>query len=123
MPLKLTKQQSTDGRWFKFNSDIEFKVRPLLATTVREIETSAQTGRQIADPRNKRLVPEIDEKKREDLLTDYLLEDWKGVIDEEDNQVPITLENKKALMNLLAISDFIWESARSLDILTELAKN
>jgi len=123
MPLKLMKQQSTEGKWFRFTGDVEFKIRPLLATTVRDIEASAQTGRQITDPRSKRQVPEIDEKKREDLLTDYLLEDWKNVLDEDDKPVPVSLENKKALMNLLAVSDFIWESARSLDILLDLAKN
>lgn len=124
MPLKLRKEATTPGgKWFTYAGDIEFKIRPLLSTSIKEIELQARTGRQVTDPRTKRLVPEVDEIKRENLLADYLLEDWRGVIDEEDKPVPVTLENKKALLNLVQISDFVWESARSLDILVERQKN
>ena len=123
MPLKLVKETNSEGRWFTYAADIELKIRPVLGTSIREIELSAQTGRKVVDPKTRKMVPEVDEKKREDLLTDYIIEDWKGVVDEENHPVPVTLENKKALLNLLQISDFVWESAKSLDILVERVKN
>jgi hypothetical protein len=123
MPLKLSNETNKEGKWFTYATDIELKIRPILGTSIREIELSAQTGRQVVDPRTRKMVPEIDEKKRDELLTDYIIEDWRGVVDDDDKPVPVTLENKKALLNLVQISDFVWESARSLDMIVERQKN
>lgn len=123
MPLKLSNEINKEGKWFNYATDIELKIRPILGTSIKEIELSAQTGRQVVDPRTRKMVPEIDEKKRDELLTDYIIEDWRGVVDDDDKLVPVTLENKKALLNLVQISDFVWESARSLDMIVERQKN
>jgi hypothetical protein len=123
MPLKLSNETNKEGKWFTYATDIELKIRPILGTSIKEIELSAQTGRQVVDPRTRKMVPEIDEKKRDELLTDYIIEDWRGVVDDDDKPVPVTLANKTALLNLVQISDFVWESARSLDMVVERQKN
>jgi hypothetical protein len=126
MPLKLSKKDpaaKVEGKWFTFAGDVEFKVRPLLGTILRELSNAARTGRMVADPKSGRMVAQVDDEKYNELLTDYLLEDWRGVVDEAGAALPVTLENRKALLDMSAISDFVWERARALDILTEQVKN
>lgn len=125
MPLKLSKKDPAakiEGKWFTFAGDVEFKVRPLLGTVLRELSSASRTGRMVAD-RNGRMVAQVDDEKYNDLLTDYLLEDWRGVVDEAGAAVPVNLENRKALLDMSAISDFVWERARALDILADQLKN
>lgn len=123
MPLKLNKEKDQEGKWFVYSGDVELKIRPLLGTTLRELTLSAQSGRMVTDPRTKKMVPEVDPVKLDDLLTDYLIEDWRSIEDEQGNPLSATLESKKTLMNHVAVADFVWESARALDLVSERSKN
>jgi hypothetical protein len=124
MPLKVNRDaKQGEGRWFRYAADVEFKIRPLLATTIREMGRAAETGRQVMDQKTGKMVAEVDDKKLDDIVKDYLLEDWKGVEDEAGDPLPVSLDAKRALMDLVAIAEFVWQSARALDITEERVKN
>lgn len=123
MPLRVTNSTDKEGRWFTYSGDIEFLVRPLTASVMRDIEKQSQTGRNVLDPKTKKWIPEVDDAKKDDLLTDYLVQDWRCVVDENDAALPVNLENKKKVLNLLPVFDFVWQCGTSLDILPELQKN
>jgi hypothetical protein len=124
MPLRISKK-SSEGRWEKFGGDIEFKIRPLTAEIMKRLTESARTGRMVLEPKSGRMIPEIDNEKLEELVRDHLIEDWRGVEDDADPpaSLPCTSETKKAVLDNLSVQDFVFERARSADILPERSKN
>jgi hypothetical protein len=125
MPLKLSALTNTEGKWCPYQDDFEIRIRPLFSNTIAELSEQARTGRMVRDPRTGKQVPEVDPAKLEELMTDYLVEDFKGLVDDQDppQPVPVTLANKKALINSSAIGEFVWNEARALNVLPERAKN
>lgn len=123
--LKIKKTGSTEGKWFKYADGVEFKIRPLTGNILREVRKSATTTRMQFDSKSGRMmqIEDVNEVKFDEAVTDYILEDLKGVGDEEGNLFEPTLENKKLVMDQLSLKDFIWSAAQSLDVGEEQIKN
>lgn len=122
--LKITKA-SGDGRWFAYQEGVEIKIRPLTGTILRDLRKQAAVSRMELDPKTRRMIPveDIDEDKMESILADYLIEDWKGIGDDEGNPMAVTQENKHLVLDQPLIRDFVWGAAQSLDIIEEREKN
>jgi len=60
-----------------------------------------------------------DNQKRNELLADHLLLDWEGLVDDNNNALPVTLANKLAVMNNCILSDFIDDKAAGLQFVDE----
>ena len=123
--LKIKKEGSTEGKWFKYSDGVEFKIRPLTGTVMRELRKTAVKINMELDPKTRRMIPveDVNDEKLEEALADYILEDFKGVGDEAGNVFEPTLENKKLIMDQLPLKDFIWAAAQSLDVGEEQIKN
>ena len=121
MALKITGK--TEARWYLYQGNVRFKIRPMTARVLRDLRQAAQTGRMMPDPKTRRMMPEIDDEKYELLIRDYLIEDWEGVIGDDDQPLPCNAEAKAAVLDVLPISDFVWEMAQSADLTTEREKN
>lgn len=123
--LKIKKSTESEGRWFQYAEGVEFKIRPLSGNILRELRKSTSTVRMCPDSKSGRLVQvnDVNEEKFDEAVTDYILEDFKGVGDDKGNLFELTLENKKLIMDQLPLRDFIWSAAQSLDVGEEQIKN
>lgn len=114
-----TKDNQEEGRWVEYVEGVEFKVRPLTASTIKKLRKPFVTLRMKPDPRSGQMMQVEDFNKKEefeDALNDYIIEDWKGVGDQAGNLLEATIENKKKILDNIPIRDFIWAAAQSSDI-------
>ena len=124
--LKLSKRNgSTDGKWITYAEGVEFKVRPLTSSVLREIRKSVVKVRMELDPQSRRMVPveEVDNEAFDAALADYMIEDFKGISNDKDEPLPLDLSSKQLILDQIALRDFIMATAQALDITAERSKN
>jgi hypothetical protein len=123
----------TRGEWFKFfrseiseKGDVAYldpeddagKVCLRIATPEVIEEIQSQTRKKTAEfalnPKTRQMerVQYFDqtpaqEKKERELIWDHAIQDWKGILDVNGNEVPCTLENKLRLMNNQQFARFV----------------
>jgi len=59
-------------------------------------------------------TPEQEKKERE-LIWDWAIQDWKGILDKNGDEIPCTLENKLRLMSIPVFARFV---GRCLQLIT-----
>lgn len=106
------------GNWFSYAEGVEFKIRPLTTAILRDLRKQVSVKRMLPDARTGKFVPteEVDDDKFNDVVSEYLIEDFKGIGNAEGELLPVTLENKKLILDKIPLRDFIWNAAQSLDI-------
>jgi hypothetical protein len=144
MAFKFDLESGSKGEWFPFfgsklksdgSGEYEFldpepdsgKVKIRIADMEEVEKIHAVTRKRVSDnvfnPKTRsmeRLVyvdqtPEQEKKERE-MIWDYAIEDWEGILDAKGKPIPCTLENKMKLMNIPVFARFI---GRCLQLLTE----
>lgn len=111
-----------DGIWGTFAEGVEFKVRKLTAEAVRQLRKPFVKVEMTLNAATRRMEPVesiTDEGRYDDAVTDYLIEDFRGIGDEEGNALPVTLESKKRIMNSLALKEWVWAFTQSLEFARE----
>lgn len=126
-----TKKSEAEGVWFKFTlrgEEVEFKIRPLSADLFEDIRKKHRIVKMEKDPQTRQLVKveQFDEDAIMNEIIDYILEDFKGFVDETGTVLANTLENKKLIFQIpstvnepISVADFIFEKARELSALSE----
>lgn len=107
-----------EGVWGTFSQGVEIKVRKLTAEAIRELRKPFLKTEMVpnASSRRMELSEQIDnQEKYDDAVTDYLIEDFRGIGDEDGNSLPLDLESKKRIVNHLALKDWIWTFAQSIE--------
>ncbi len=102
---------------FEFQPGVAFWVRQLTGAILRNFRKQCVTqdlGYSVATQRMEP-VEKVDDDKLNDLIADYILEKWEGVGGEDGQPLPVTLESKKLILDQLAIKNFVWAAAQSLD--------
>ena len=123
----------TQGEWFKFfNSEVKENgeiaylepeenagrvcLRIADPDTVEKIQS--QTRKKVSEfafnPKSRSMervtyfeqTPAQERKERE-LIWDFAIQDWQGIMDQDGNEIPCTLENKLRLMNIPRFARFI----------------
>ena len=131
----------TQGEWFKFfNSEVKENgeiaylepeenagrvcLRIADPDTVEKIQS--QTRKKVSEfafnPKSRSMervsyfeqTPAQERKERE-LIWDFAIQDWQGILDQDGNEIPCTLENKLRLMNIPRFARFI---GRGLQMIT-----
>lgn len=111
---------NTPGTWFDFEmlgDTVRLKIRPL---TIGIIDTINKKHKGIKDDATR------NEKINQDLI-DYLIEDWQGFGDEDGNPLPLTPENKRAIMGIIppegeqSLSGFVFDKAKELAVVRQEA--
>ena len=64
-------------------------------------------------------TPEQEQKERE-MLWDHVIVDWEGLKDKNDNEIPVTLENKMRLLEIPRIMRFV---SRCLELIDKQKEN
>jgi len=130
-----------DGEWFRFfrsemkeNGEIEYlppeenagKVCLRIAdpATVEKIQNETRKVRHefVLNPRTRAMervtfedqTPEQEKRERE-MIWDFAIQDWQGILDGDGNEIPCVLENKMKLMNIPQFARFV---GRCLQIIT-----
>lgn len=126
-----TKKSDAEGAWFKFTlrgEEVEFKIRPLSPDLFEDIRKKHKVVKMEKDPQTRQLVKVeyFDEDAIMNEIIDYILEDFKGFVDENGAVLPNNLENKKLIFQIpsttnepISIADFIFEKARELAAISE----
>lgn len=123
--LKKQTSEIPQSQRFEYSKGVAFYVRPLTGKVMRELREQCSKTKMELNRQTRKMEPveDVDDAKLEDLLADYLLEKWEGVeIQAGDGgslPLAVTLESKKLIFDQMALKDFIWAAAQSLDI-TEL---
>lgn len=114
---KINTNELPPGREFKYAEGVFFWVRPLTGTILRNFRAQCVTADYSYNPATQRMeqVEKVDDDKLTDLIADYILEKWEGVGGEDGQPLPVTLESKKLILDQLAIKNFVWAVAQSLD--------
>jgi hypothetical protein len=97
--------------------DVSFKIRPLTTKTIENIKKPFIVKKLQMNSINREMeIIEIvsDEEAYNQAIIDYLIEDWKGVVDEDENPVECNTENKKEIMNIFGVATFIFEAAKQI---------
>jgi hypothetical protein len=126
--------RSNDPVWFDFETrgaKIRLAIRPADAEFIQGIREKHKRTEYVKDPDTRRMV-KVDtyrEDKILDELTDHLIADFEGIGDENGNPLPVTLENKKRIMNIPPIAgeqsivDFVFEKAKEIAVVAVDAVN
>ena len=123
--LKLRDVASSEGVWFPLTvrgERIELKIRPLDAELTRKIRRKHRTVKKERDPQTRQLVTvEVyDEEAIAEEMIDHVLEDFRGIGDENGNPLEPTLENKRRVIDIppvgdeVAIAEFCFQKAAEL---------
>jgi len=124
MTFKINLEELNPGTFFSFdkeNPDEGITLRVLNHEALNEISKKTQIRRSEVkgDPPTRFDYMEYREggQEKEFALTwDYCIIDWKGVVDQNGNEIPCTSENKVKLMSgSVSFSDFVVKCTRKLN--------
>lgn len=110
------KKNKEESMWCKFSEDVSFLIRPLTANILEKIKKPFIKKSFQLNKNNEMEAVEtiVDQDLYNDAFIDYLIEDWKGVVDEDDNSVDCKLLNKKEVMDLADVFNFVSEMAKKI---------
>jgi hypothetical protein len=104
-----------EGVWAPYAEGAEIQIRKLNREILKALRAPFITMEY--SPAARQNIEKPDEEKIEDALTGYLIQSFKGFGDDDGNLIPDTLDGRKALMNDLAVRDFVWGFAHTAEII------
>jgi hypothetical protein len=121
--MKFNLEDLNPGVFFSFKDDEEgggVTLRLSTAAVIEEI-TKKCSKKRVEFKRGQRFeVIDEDIDKKDSMLWDYVIMDWKGICDEKGDPIPCNSDNKKLLMrNSVQFSSFV---GACLDILNDDAE-
>lgn len=84
--MKINLSELNESMWVNYKGDVWLEIRPLPASKNKELE------KECTDADGK-----IDRGKLNEVLPDYVIKSWKGLLDQDDQPIPCTLEMKIAI--------------------------
>ncbi|HDM78814.1 MAG TPA: hypothetical protein ENG51_20485 [Deltaproteobacteria bacterium] len=106
--LNVDNKVFNEGVWCEYEEGARFRIRPLTPKKYRELRnrcTSHQWKRG-------QLVEKVDEDKLNEMVNDWIIADWEGIVDATGKPIPCTKENKQVLLdNFTEIAAFVNDMA------------
>lgn len=92
-------EKMDDSAWVAYKGDVELLIRPLSSSKQEEFKAAA-TRKHVESIGGRRVtVDKIDDQKYEELLRDWIVEDWKGFMDKKKNAIVCTKEVKLKILD------------------------
>lgn len=119
MGTKLSMTDPNPGIWFKFDDNDpesgEVAIRPLNPAKREEIRKRC-VKRRVEYKHGQRFeVDDVNDDLYSELLWDYSITGWNGLVDDDDKEIPCTAENKVYLMkNHVGFARFIGDKMERL---------
>lgn len=99
--MKIDLSKLDDSAWVKYEGGVELKIRPLSASKQEALKNKASSN-QIEFVNGRRVtVQKLNDREYEELLRDWIIEDWRGIVDQGDEPIPCTLEMKMPILDHL----------------------
>lgn len=107
-----------EGIWGDYASGARIKARKINVEILNALKKPYTTTSMQLDTKARKMVPveKVDDEAYEDALTDYMIEDFEGFGDNAGNALPVNLESKKMLLNIISIKEWVWAFAQSLEV-------
>lgn len=97
--MKINLEAISEGVWVEWKDGVEVKIRPLSSSKTVGFQKAA-TKKEFEFVNGRRTVTKkIDDEKFNDSLQDWLVEDWRGLYDQNDKPIPCNAETKKAILD------------------------
>jgi len=117
--LNLDEKVFDEGVWCEYEKGAKFKIRPITPRKYRELRNKCTVRKW----KKGQLVEEVDEDKLNDLVNDWVVADWDGIVDVSGQPISCTKENKRVLLdNFTDIAGFVSEMALKVAEQTEEAE-
>ena len=116
---KFDPQNPPDGAWVKYQEGAEIQIRKMNKEILHALRAPFITISMEYDPQSHKYVEKetADSGKIEEALTGYLVQKFRGFGDDDGNVLPDTQDSREALMNDLAVRDFVWGYAHAAEII------
>lgn len=111
-------QKWPEGAWGTYQEGVRLKVRKLTNEIMRELRKPFVRVEMELDSRSRRMVPveKVDLEKLDEALSDYLIEDFEGIGNEDGAVLSVDLESKKRIMNQPALNEWVMAFAQSIEV-------
>ena len=97
--MKIDLNSLNESAWAQYRPGVRLKVRPLSSSKREEFEKLATSNRIEFVNGRRQTVKEPDQEKMEELIRDWIVEDWEGLVDQDDNAIPCTKEMKVLILD------------------------
>ena len=104
---------STEGVWKTYPADksVEIKIRPLTKSVLRKLTKKATVTKMVREGRKMVEQEDTDNIMLDGLITDHIVEDWKGINDDGQKK-EVTYEGKIEVMDrYLQLSTWVNDTA------------
>lgn len=123
--MKFNMKDLNPGTWFKFNEDDpesgSICLRVLNAGKLAEIRDKTIKTEVEYRGENRYEYQKMDNAGRDNIIWDYCIVDWRDLVDDEENPIECTTENKIKLMNgHVGFSTFVESCMERLNKLNEV---
>jgi hypothetical protein len=110
-----------EGVWVTYSEGVRFKIRKLTGDALKALRKPFVTTSLEFNLSSRRMeqAEKLDIEKYDDALVEFIIEGFENLGDESGNMLPDSLESRRAIMNIPALREFIWESASTLDLLQQ----
>lgn len=112
-----------EGVWGTYAPGVRLKIRKLTSDAIGGIRKPFVRLEMEVDKASRRMMPveKVETDAFDDALTNYLIEAYEGLGDDEGNPLPDDLASRKAIMNDLTLRDWIWAFAQSQEVIAQAA--
>lgn len=97
--MKIDLNNMEKSVWVEMQPGVEFLIRPLSASKRSELEEQASKERMELVQGRRQKVRKVDDQKFEELMRDWIVEDWKGLNDQDNKAIPCTTELKMTILD------------------------
>ena len=105
--LKLLNNPEERTYWVEWNG-ARFCIRPLTRRQIFKLTKQASKTKWVRGRR----IEEVDDEALDDLIRRHIMVNWKGVVDENGNEIPFSDEAAKQLTDQYpALSNYLFEKA------------
>jgi hypothetical protein len=99
--MRLNLAKMDEAVWVDWKHGVRVKIRPLPTSKAIEIQKRATKRNMVFVNGRREFRDEIDNAAYDALLQEHLIEDWDGFVDQNDQPIPCTPENKKAILDFM----------------------
>jgi hypothetical protein len=112
------------GIWCEYDEDVSIKIKAMTPEFLRKSKNKFVIKKK-SKRRNAGEEESFDEDGWDDHLVDYVIEDWKGIVNTNNETVPCVSENKKILMDKFSsLKVWILQESRNLaETIAEVKSN
>jgi len=97
--MKINFDAIGEGVWVEWKDGVRVKIRPLPVSKTTELQKKATTKKMEFVAGRRQVVETVDDEQFNDLLQEWLLEDWSGWDDQNDEPIPCNPKTIKAILD------------------------